>query len=107
MGPWTDVYAIGATMRSCIEGSPPPPANTRQEKDPMKPAVAVFKKKYSKTILMAIDWAMEPDPRLRPQSCDELLDMLKDMPPEDESHSLLGILKLDKFSKVLPWNKAK
>lgn len=107
MGPWTDVYAIGATMRSCIEGCPPPPANTRQENDPMKPAVAVFKKKYTKTILMAIDWAMEPDPRIRPQSCDELLDMLKDMPPEDESHSLLGILKLDNISKALPWNKAK
>ncbi len=62
-------------MRSCIEGKPPPPASKRIENDPMKPVVEVFKKKYSTTLLQAIDWAMEPDQRLRSQTCDELLDI--------------------------------
>jgi len=107
MGTWTDIYAIGATMRSCIEGSPPPPANKRMDNDPMKPAVDMFKKKYSKTLLQAIDWAMEPDPRLRPQSCDELLEMLKHMPEEEEPKSIMGKLNLDKLSSALPWKKPK
>ena len=107
MGPWTDVYAIGATMRSCIEGSPPPSANKRQDNDPMKPAVEMFKRKYSKTILLAIDWAMEPNPQLRPQSCDELLEMLKDIPQDEEPESFLDKLSFNKISQALPWNKSK
>ncbi len=102
MGAWTDIYAIGATMRCCIEGTPPPSANLRKENDPMKPAVIAFKRKYSKVILEAIDWAMEPDPRLRPQSCDELLEMLKQIPEED-SRSLLEKLSFENISSYLPW----
>jgi serine/threonine protein kinase len=101
MGTWTDIYAIGATMRSCIEGGAPPPARQRQEKDPMKPAVVQFKRHYSKTLLEAIDWAMEPDPRLRPQSCDELLELLKNLPQTEEAEPSF----LDKLTNVLPWKK--
>ncbi len=102
MGTWTDIYAIGATMRSCIEGKPPPAASKRVQNDPMKPAVEAFKKKYSLTLLQAIDWAMEPDQRLRPQTCDELLDMLEDLPDIEESSSFLDRLS---FSSL--WKKAK
>ena len=102
MGTWTDIYAIGATMRSCIEGKPPPAASKRMDNDPMKPAVEAFKKKYSPTLLQAIDWAMEPDQRLRPQTCDELLDMLEDLPDIEESSSFLDRLS---FSSL--WKKAK
>jgi serine/threonine protein kinase len=77
VGPWTDIYAIGATMRACIEGTPPPPSPKRREKDTMRPAVNAFKKKYSNDLLEAIDWAMEVDPMLRPQKVDSLLSKLK------------------------------
>ncbi len=107
MGPWTDIYAIGATMRSCIEGCPPPPANKRKDNDPMKPAVTAFKRKYSKLILEAIDWSMEPDQRLRPQSCDELLAMLKKIPEEIEPQSLFDKLTFSGISNVLPWKKSR
>ena len=33
VGPWSDLYAIGATMRACIEGKPPPPAIRRDADD--------------------------------------------------------------------------
>jgi hypothetical protein len=92
-------------MRSCIEGVPPPSANKRKDNDPMKPAVNAFKRKYSQILLEAVDWSMEPDQRLRPQSCDELLAMLKKMPDENESKSFLSKLKLDQLSDMLPWKK--
>ena len=75
VGPWTDIYAIGATMRACIEGGPPPPSPKRREKDTMKPAVSAFKKKYSSELLAAIDWSMEVDPMIRPQKVEQLLEV--------------------------------
>jgi len=77
VGPWTDIYAIGATIRACIEGVPPPPSPKRREKDTMRPAINAFKKKYSAELLEAIDWAMEVDPMLRPQKVESLLSKLK------------------------------
>ena len=77
VGPWTDIYAIGATMRACIEGTPPPPSPKRREKDTMRPAINAFKKKYSAELLEIIDWAMEVDPMLRPQKVEALLSKLK------------------------------
>ncbi len=77
VGPWTDIYAIGATMRACIDGVPPPSSPKRREKDTMRPAINAFKKKYSLELLEAIDWAMEVDPMLRPQKVEPLLAKLK------------------------------
>ncbi len=77
VGPWTDIYAIGASIRACIEGTSPPPSPKRREKDTMRPAVSAFKKKYSIELLEAIDWAMEVDPMIRPQNVESLLSELK------------------------------
>ncbi len=76
VGPWTDIYAIGATIRACIEGSPPLPSTKRRERDTLKPAVNAFKKKYSKHLLRAIDWSMEVDPILRPQNIENFVEAL-------------------------------
>ncbi|HEY9148468.1 MAG TPA: serine/threonine-protein kinase, partial [Gammaproteobacteria bacterium] len=104
VGPWTDIYAIGATMRACLEGQSPPPAEHRRMDDTMKPAVEAFKKGYSKRLLRAIDWAMEVDPMYRPQSVDELLDAMNNGngPPKDErgSFSVLG-----RIASSLGWLK--
>jgi len=76
VGPWTDIYAIGATLRACIEGAPPLSSTKRRERDTLKPAVNAFKKKYSKPLLVAIDWAMEVDPILRPQNIENFIEAL-------------------------------
>ena len=71
VGPWTDLYAIGATMRACIEGRPPAQARQRYENDTLKPAQFAFRGRYADNLLRAIDWAMEVDPLLRPQNVAE------------------------------------
>lgn len=75
VGPWTDIYAIGASIRTCIEDKAPPSAPERHENDQVRPAVEAFRKKYSEELLKVIDWAMEVDPLLRPQSVDALLEV--------------------------------
>ena len=70
-------------MRNCIDHRQPPDAVKRHEHDTMKPATEAFSKKYSKELLKAIDWAMEIDPMLRPQSAAELLAVLPNW--EDEN----------------------
>jgi len=71
VGPWTDLYAIGATMRACIESKPPVNARQRYENDTLKPAQFAFRGRYADNLLRAIDWAMEVDPLLRPQNVAE------------------------------------
>jgi serine/threonine protein kinase len=80
VGPWTDIYAIGATIRACIEGTSPLSSSKRREKDTMRPAAKAFKKKYSIELLETVDWAMEVDPMIRPQNVDSLLSKLKQIP---------------------------
>jgi len=76
IGPWSDVYAVGATMRACIEGKPPPTSIERHAKDKMRPAVSAFKRRYSKRLLELIDWTMELEADQRPQSVPELQNAL-------------------------------
>ncbi|MES9845844.1 MAG: serine/threonine-protein kinase [Candidatus Sedimenticola sp. PURPLELP] len=76
VGPWSDVYAMGATMRACIEGKPPPSAIERHAKDEMKSAAELFRRRYPVHLLEVIDWAMEVDPLLRPQDAGTMLEAL-------------------------------
>ncbi|MFQ5937262.1 MAG: serine/threonine protein kinase [Acidiferrobacterales bacterium] len=76
VGPWTDLYAIGATMWACMSGRAPPPATERAVRDTFKPAVRAFPRRYSKALLEAVDWCLLMDSAGRPQSVQELLDFM-------------------------------
>lgn len=78
VGPWSDVYAIGASMWTCVSGKAPPPAIERHAQERMKPAVEEFKNRYPRYLLECIDWSLEVDPLLRPQNASELLNALKE-----------------------------
>ncbi|MFW5442865.1 MAG: serine/threonine protein kinase [Methylococcaceae bacterium] len=72
LGPWSDMYAVGASMRSCLDCKTPVSAMDRESKDTMIPAVKAYKRKYPKYLLQAIDWAMQVEADKRPQSVEEM-----------------------------------
>jgi len=76
LGPWTDLYAVGASMRCCLGGKKLLPAPDRDKNDTMVPAVKAYKRKYPEYLLKAVDWAMQIQPEDRPQSVTELQDAL-------------------------------
>jgi serine/threonine protein kinase len=56
-GPWTDIYALGAVLRTLIVGSPPPVSVVRSIQDTCKPLVEIMPQGYSIPLLQAIDRA--------------------------------------------------
>jgi serine/threonine protein kinase len=73
VGPWTDVYAVGASIRTCMEGHTPPPAIERHQQDKLAPATVELKNRYPLFLLEAVDWSMSMDPTQRPQDAGKLL----------------------------------
>jgi serine/threonine protein kinase len=68
MGPWTDIYAIGACMYACIQGYPPSEATLRQDKDRIAVALSRMRGIYSDNLIEVVEWCMALDPLSRPQS---------------------------------------
>jgi serine/threonine protein kinase len=68
LGPWTDIYSIGASMFACMVGAPPQPADQRQANDKMNDHFRKLETTYSREVLDVIRWSLEVDPLKRPQS---------------------------------------
>ena len=68
MGPWTDIYAIGACMYACMLGYPPNEAPQRIEKDRITSALTRLRGVYSDNLIEVVEWCMSLDPLSRPQS---------------------------------------
>jgi len=76
MGPWSDIYSLGMTMRFCITGKAPVPSTDRLKKDTQSKLGKSFSRRYSKSLMQAIDWAGELDYERRPRSVDIFLEAL-------------------------------
>ena len=68
MGPWTDIYAIGACMFACMQGYPPNEAPQRLTSDKMVAALKRLQGVYSDDLIEVVQWCMALDPLARPQS---------------------------------------
>jgi serine/threonine protein kinase len=78
-GPWTDIYAIGATMYHCAIGVAPVVATERlaliqdKEADPVARAADLLRNRFSVHFLEALVAMMKPNAKDRPQTVDEAL----------------------------------
>ena len=70
-GPWTDIFAMGATLYRAVTGEKPTNASARMTGKPFSMAVDVAKGQYSPSFLTAIDKALAINPEDRPQSIAE------------------------------------
>lgn len=68
LGPWTDIYGVGASMFTCLSGFAPQAANMRMEQDKQESAKKLWSGHYSEHLLELIDWCLKLDPLERPQS---------------------------------------
>lgn len=68
LGPWTDVYGLGASLYACLAGKPPPPADERELDDRIPQALDALTPAYSQALLDLVDWCLKLDILERPQS---------------------------------------
>ena len=67
-GPWTDIYALGATLYHALSGKRPPDAPSRMVNDEYVSARDAALSSYRPTFLAAIDKALRLEVGERPQS---------------------------------------
>ena len=75
-GPWTDIYALCATLYDAVTGRVPEPSVGRLMHDGLEPASVVAKGLYSPALLAAIDRGMAVKPQDRPASVAALRSLL-------------------------------
>jgi len=68
VGPWTDVYSIGATIYACMSGAPPVEVPRRLEDDELDRHLERQRNIYSDGLIEVVRWCMALDARERPQS---------------------------------------
>ena len=79
LGPWTDLYSLGATVYRCLSGITPAEATKRvaalaqHEPDPLVAALAIETDDYGRELLGTIDWMLNPVAKDRPDSVGAVL----------------------------------
>ena len=100
LGPWSDIYSVGATMYACLSGASPIPADQRLEKDELVPARRAWRGRYSKELLDTVDWCLRVFHFERPQSVFMLQKALTgEKPPAPADHTVVKGLR----SAIMKW----
>lgn len=68
LGPWSDIYSVGASMYACLAGNAPQAADERLKKDTLMPAMIRWDGQFSDRLLEIIDWCLNLNHLYRPQS---------------------------------------
>ena len=68
LGPWTDIYSIGASIFASMSGHAPQPGDARLLNDKMGNKYRALADAYSQELLGVVEWCLRLDPLARPQS---------------------------------------
>jgi serine/threonine protein kinase len=93
LGPWSDIYSVGATIYTCIAGTPPQAGDAREEKDRMIPLRNLARQEYSHHLYDVIESCLAVDRMKRPQTAFDLQKVLMEEPVERRSSFLETINK--------------
>ncbi len=80
LGPWTDLYALGACIYACMQGYPPSDVPQRLDRDRLDQSLSRLREVYSENLLNITRWCMALDPLARPQNVAELQQALRQKP---------------------------
>lgn len=80
LGPWSDIYSVGASIFSCLAGVAPQSADARLYEDKQESAKKIWNGQYSEELLDIIDWCLRLDPQDRPPSVFALQKLLLQEP---------------------------
>ena len=99
LGPWTDIYSIGASIFACMMGAPPQPADQRKTNDKMEGHYKKLDGTYSSEIIEVVRMCLKLDPLERPQSVFALQKALsaKQQPQPELNFIAKTKLKINKF----------
>jgi serine/threonine protein kinase len=100
LGPWTDVYGVGASMFACLAAFAPQAADARLSEDHLVSAKKIWAGQYSDNLLEVIDWCLRLDPLERPQSVFALQKAIRDIPPKKRKLTFFGNLKRKLFTEI-------
>jgi len=94
LGPWTDIYSVGASMFSCMAGFAPQAADARMEDDKMTSATRLWPEQYSEQLLRLIDQCLELDYMKRPQSVFALQkELVREVPDIPRKKTLMSSIR--------------
>jgi serine/threonine protein kinase len=79
LGPWTDIYAVGASMYACLLGFPPDEAMLRQGKDNLVSMLEPLRGLYSNNMIDLVIASMALNSMKRPQSVFAMQKQLNDV----------------------------
>ncbi|QDQ26549.1 serine/threonine protein kinase [Chitinimonas arctica] len=68
LGPWSDIYSVGASIFACMSGLAPQAADQRAKEDKYQSVKKMWAGRYSESLLELVDWCLMLDPLARPQS---------------------------------------
>jgi len=89
LGPWTDIYSIGASMFASMVGAPPQPADQRKTNDRMEDHFRKLEGMYSRELIQVIRWSLRLEPLERPQSVFALQKALREPAVEQKEPDLI------------------
>lgn len=93
LGPWSDIYSIGASMFACLAGFAPQAADQRLREDRVTSTKKLWRGKYSEQLLELIDWCLLLNHLERPQSSLTVQKVLAETPVAGDGQRTTSMLE--------------